>query len=275
RMVRRCDVVAAVDIDAAARFRSHGSDAHFLPNGCDTATMALTNSVDPAAGVDLPPPVAGFIGVLNDRTDLALLEQVVDCGSSLLVVGPHQAGFDEDRVMRLRRRPRVRFVGPVPFDDLPSYLSHVDVGLVPYADTPFNRASFPLKTLDYLAAGRPVVATDLPALRWLAEDFVDATNGPDPASSDLRLAADGASFARAVVDLARCSDPRDVERRTLLALRHDWSARAALMARWCGLDTPVDAPVDTPVNTPTTVRHDAPTDRVGGTPDGSPDDRRS
>jgi len=56
----------------------------------------------------------------------------------------------------------VRWVGPQPYGALPGYLRLMDVGVVPYRDSAFNRGSFPLKTLEYLAAGRGVVATD----RW-------------------------------------------------------------------------------------------------------------
>ncbi len=55
----------------------------------------------------------------------------------------------------------------------------MDVGVVPYRDSPFNRGSFPLKTLEYLAAGRGVVATDLPAIRWLATDLVSVAVTPE------------------------------------------------------------------------------------------------
>lgn len=240
QMMGQCDIVATVDGETAARLSHDGIDARFLPNGCDTSTMAQTDSVESAPGIDLPPPVAGFIGLLNDRTDLSLLERVVDRGSSLLVLGPHQAGFADDRIAALRERPTVRFVGPVPFRDVPSYLTHVDVGLVPYTDTPFNRASFPLKALEYLAAGRPVAATDLPALRWLQHDLGTASN--DAGAIDLRLSASPDTFADDVVDLAGSRSDHDVERRRHIARRHDWSTRADLMAEWCGLATRQERP---------------------------------
>ena len=64
---------------------------------------------------------------------------------------------------------------------------------MPYRDTPFNRGSFPLKTLEYLAAGRAVVATDLPAIRWLNTDLISVATTP-------------AAFADHVARLA--SEPR-------------------------------------------------------------------
>jgi teichuronic acid biosynthesis glycosyltransferase TuaH len=116
----------------------------------------------------------------------------------------------------LTARSNVTWVGEQPFSALPGLLAHARVGLVPYADTPFNRASFPLKTLEYLAAGLPVVATGLPATRWLG------------AGPDLITIADGpTAFADAV---ARASSvpliPSRREARRRFARAHSYDRRA-------------------------------------------------
>lgn len=226
RMIRRADLVLSVDRAFAETLRSQGVDARFFPNGCDTATIG--RAVDLHLGATpTDRPVAAFVGLLNDRTDLALLEAVADRGVHLLVVGPVQPGFEPERVAALLQRDEVRATGPVPFAELPSLLAGVDVGLVPYRDSAFNRSSFPLKALEYLAAGRPVVATPLPAIRWLAEQA-------DP--DDIRLTDDPTTFADLVVDTLRTRPSATaVTRRAALAARHDWSERADLLAAWTGL----------------------------------------
>jgi len=163
----------------------------------------------------LPAPVAGFVGRINDRTDLSLLEAIADRGRSLLLVGPKDPAFEPDRFDALRQRRNVRWVGPKPFEALPGYFRVLDVGVVPYRDSPFNRGSFPLKTLEYLAAGRAVVATDLPAIRWLATDLVSVATTP-PAFADQvdRL-------------LAQPRTPGMLARRQAFAARHSWARRAA------------------------------------------------
>jgi hypothetical protein len=57
----------------------------------------------------------------------------------------------------------------VPYADLPTWLAHAPVWLLPFHDTPLTRAVDPLKVHEYLAAGRRVVATPLPALAGLAD----------------------------------------------------------------------------------------------------------
>jgi teichuronic acid biosynthesis glycosyltransferase TuaH len=85
---------------------------------------------------------------------------------------------------------------------------------VPYRDSAFNRGSFPLKTLEYLAAGRPVVATDLPAIRWLGTDLVC-------------VAAEPRLFAERVDCMLRePGSQRLIERRQAFAAEHSWARRA-------------------------------------------------
>jgi teichuronic acid biosynthesis glycosyltransferase TuaH len=158
--------------------------------------------------------VVGFVGHINGRIDLRLLEDIADRGRSLLLVGPKDPAFEPGRFDALRRRPNVRCVGPKPFDALPGYLRMIDVGVVPYGDSPFNRGSFPLKTLEYLAAGRAVVATDLPAIRWLATDLVCIAQAPGAFADEVdRL-------------LALPRTPEVLARRQAFAARHSWARRA-------------------------------------------------
>jgi teichuronic acid biosynthesis glycosyltransferase TuaH len=98
---------------------------------------------------------------------------------------------------------------------LPSYFRLIDVGIVPYGDSPFNRGSFPLKTLEYLAAGRSVVATGLPAIRWLATDLVAIASEP-------RAFAD---HVDRLLDEVR--SPALMARRRAFAAQHSWANRAA------------------------------------------------
>ena len=166
------------------------------------------------SSVSQPLPITGFVGHLSDRIDLAMLEAVADTGSSLLVVGPRQLTFDLERVGALFARPNVQWVGPQPFERLPSYLRRISVGLTPYADSAFNRASHPLKTLEYLAAGRPAVVSDLPASRVIPDGLV-------------RIAADPAAFGELTVEaLEAPPDPEASARRTAYARTQSWAERA-------------------------------------------------
>jgi teichuronic acid biosynthesis glycosyltransferase TuaH len=211
----RSDLVVAANPNVAARMRGDGHDVELIPYGSDPHTFAHLEDVPPAAGVDLAPPVAVLVGHMNERVDPALLQAVADRGVSLLLVGPTtQSGAPW--LDALAQRPNVSWVGGQPFADLPGFLAHADVGLVPYADSAFNRASFPLKTLEYLSAGLPVVATGLPGTRWLGADAELITIADDPAA-----------FAAGVMAAIQAPlTPAAREQRRAFARAHSYDRRA-------------------------------------------------
>lgn len=213
RVASAADMILVANPAAVPAWVSAGHCAVALPNGCDPSRFD-TGSVAPDRSAGLPPgPVAGFVGHLNARTDLGLLHAVVDQGLGLVLVGPLGSGLGRE-LDELLERDEVVAVGAQPFEDLPAWLAGIDVGLLPYRNDEFNRHSFPLKTLEYLVAGLPVVSTGLPASRWLD-------------CPDVMLADDPRRFASYAVQLAsRPKDERDVARRRQFARNHSWDARA-------------------------------------------------
>lgn len=224
RLAEQADRVVGVSQSLVDHWSALGRSAVLVANGCDDSMFATTDEAPLPGDVDLPRPIAGFIGHLSDRIDLSLLEAVAATGRSLLLVGPRQPTFAMERMGRLLALPNVRWVGPKPFEALPSYMRVIDVGLTPYAASAFNRASFPLKTLEYLAGGRGVVATDLPAVRWLDSPLITIASTPDDYAAGVLRALD------------EPRTPALVAERRELAGRHSWSARTAEFAAALGID---------------------------------------
>lgn len=208
------DLLIGVTPQIVDAWRGRGVSSMVLPNGCDLDAYARVDEAPPVGDVALTSPIAGVVGQLSARLDLALIEEVASRGISVLLVGPLQDGFEPERFASLIARPNVTWVGAKKYTDLPSYLRLMDVGLTPYVDSAFNRASFPLKTLEYLAAGRPVVSTPLPAV-----DHLD--------TSLIEVGADPAGFAAATwraIELAEM--PSTNARARTFAAQHSWDARA-------------------------------------------------
>ena len=212
--LEEADAVGAVSAEIIDRWALGGRRAFVLPNGCDPDRYAEVDAAELPQDVELRGPIAGLIGQLSPRIDIGLLEEVVARGTSLLLVGPRVGHWEGVRFDELVDHPRVAWVGQKGLSELPSYLRVIDVGLTPYVDSAFNRASFPLKTLEYLAAGRPVVSTPLPAVASLATDLI-------------RVATTPSEFADSVASLAAVRRlPPEVEERRAFARRHSWSSRA-------------------------------------------------
>ena len=180
------------------------------------ARVIANGAPEPSSSPVRRTPVAGLVGQINERLDLSLLEEVVERGVPLRIIGP-RTDRDRDfgnRLDRLLSAPRVEWLGAVPAGEIPDHLGRLGVGLTPYADTPFNRASFPLKTLEYLAAGLRAVSSDLPASRWIDSPHVIVRQRPE-------------EFASAVVaELALPTDASRDEQCRQVARSHSWEHRA-------------------------------------------------
>ena len=108
-----------------------------------------------------------FIGALDAyKLDLPLLEQLIRTTPqwSYVLVGPIgecDASTDLSAILAL---PNVHWPGIQPYRDLPAWLAHVDVALLPLQLNDYTRQMFPMKFFEYLASGRPTVATAIPSL---------------------------------------------------------------------------------------------------------------
>jgi teichuronic acid biosynthesis glycosyltransferase TuaH len=223
RMLREAGAVAAVSPVLQQRYAEDGYEATLVPNGCAPETYAGVDRIPPHPDVRLPGPVAGFVGHINDRIDLGLLEAVAETGCSLLIVGPVARGYQQERFAALTTRSNVQWVGRQPYEQIPSFLRAIDVGLTPYAGSEFNQASFPLKTLEYLAAGRDVVATPLPAHTWLGTDLITIAEGPQQYAAAVTRAL-GVHRTEALA-----------QRRRDFAWQHSWRQRATQLATLLGI----------------------------------------
>jgi teichuronic acid biosynthesis glycosyltransferase TuaH len=240
-------VVAAVSPQLAERWAGFGANPAVIPNGC-WPIKAGERAALPALK-NLPRPVVGLIGQLSDRIDLSVLNAIADAGFSLLIVGPLDPRWEQQRFKELVNRPHVYYTGPVPAEAVPSYLAAIDIGITPYRDTPFNRTSFPLKTIEYLGAGVPVVSADIPAAHWLRADLA---RGEQARWADriMVLASNGADFVDAIHRIAASDSPytagpsfpsvatKDLTRASqciAFAARHTWERRASSFASIIGL----------------------------------------
>jgi glycosyltransferase involved in cell wall biosynthesis len=215
------DLVLAVTSDLAEALRRGETMPVVFPNGCDLDQYEAIAETPPADGVRLTPPIAGVVGQFNERTDLVVLEAIQSRGISLLLVGPRYFASAEAaaRFEALTQRSGVQWVDRVPAEQVVGYLRHLAVGLTPYADSTFNRRSYPLKTLDYLAAGLPVVTTDVAPRTGFDSRFVRAASTPE-------------AFAELVAETARTSYDSSEIRESVapFAWKHRADALLALIA---------------------------------------------
>ncbi|MBI4169317.1 MAG: glycosyltransferase [Acidobacteria bacterium] len=205
---RRADLVVATARRLLARARSLGArHAIYLPNACDPEPFQQPGLAEPADLAALPRPRAAYVGAIDSWFDAPLLGEVARrlAGWSFVLLGPARADL-----ARLGRLPNVFLLGPRPYGDLPAYLAHVDVGIVPFRLDALTHAIHPIKVYEYCAAGIPVVATPM--------EETAAMGAP------LRL-ADGPGDFAAALEQARAEDGAGRAARLAFARRHTWDRR--------------------------------------------------
>jgi teichuronic acid biosynthesis glycosyltransferase TuaH len=178
---RPADAAGSAATGMTSREAGRGPAHAVIPNGCP----------EPATEMPAAPrvPVACLIGQLNERLDLDVLEAVQAAGIAMVLIGPRT---DRDTAFRVRldaflAAENVRWMGQLSADELRGQLARFGAGMTPYADSYFNRASFPLKTLEYLSAGLGVVSTDMPSARWLNTELVSVNSNPREFALAVRL----------------------------------------------------------------------------------------
>jgi|GEM_PF-7023451 len=149
--------------------------------------------------------VIGYLGAIAEWFDAELIAHAAkvmpDC--VFLLVGADSAQNEA----KLAGRKNVRFVGEIPYAEAASYVHAMDVCLIPFQLTKLIQATNPVKVYEYLAAGKPVVTTDLPELREAEIDalihrcesrqaFVDAIRRALDERDDAALAERRRAFAR-------------------------------------------------------------------------------
>lgn len=221
------DEVLAVSPELVSRVSRVARKVTLFPNGC--SPERFPESLVPAE-LDMPKPRAGVVGQLNERLDTQLLLLLVENGINLVLIGPRYERNPavRDDLDRIIGHSNTLWIDRQPYDTVPALVSSLSIGLTPYLDTSFNRASFPLKTLEYLAAGKPVVSTDLPASRWLGTPAVEVAQSH----------ADFVALVRKRLSQETTEDLSRLCRR--VAAENSWSARATQLAAIIMNDSTID-----------------------------------
>jgi len=137
------------------------ANVHCFPSSVDAKHFAAAaNGMQEAADqADLPHPRLGFFGVIDERLDIRLLQAMADAHPewSICMVGP-VVKIDP---ATLPKNPNIRYFGQRSYQALPSYLKGWDVCLLPFALNRSTEFISPTKTLEYMAAGKPIVSTPI------------------------------------------------------------------------------------------------------------------
>ncbi len=199
-------------------------DCIFCPNGVDYDHFARTRE----KRADAPPapllpvvaagkPIVGYYGALACWFDYDLLRDVAvqRRDLSFVLIGPN---YDNSLPKSgLSRLPNVTWLGAKPYSELPDFLRYFDVATIPFLVNDVTHSTSPLKLFEYMAGGKPVVAT--PMHETMRYEGVLVANGATEFSSKLDEA------------LKLAADPQYLAVIDRVARKNTWNARAATIVQ--------------------------------------------
>jgi glycosyltransferase involved in cell wall biosynthesis len=210
-LLAQADIAFAGGLSLYEAHRGLHDNLHLFRSGVDVEHFRLHDDTPVAPEISrLPGPVLGYYGVIDERLDLELIDRLATDHPewSVVLVGP-VVKIDP---ATLPRRPNLHYPGMQPYERLPHFLKGFDVCLMPFAINDATRYISPTKTLEYMAAGKPVVSTPVPDVVTVWSDVVAIAETAD-------------DFGRAVEAALR-------ETPTMAATRHAREEAHLEQSRW-------------------------------------------
>lgn len=169
-LITKSDICVANSTYLANYCRKYNPKSYFVGQGCDLEIFSnLKDKTIPADIAGIPHPVIGYVGALQSiRLDIKLLEYIAIQKPewSIVLVGPED---DEFKVSSLHSIPNIHFLGGKDPATLPAYINAFHVCLNPQIVNQVTIGNYPRKIDEYLAMGKPTVATATEAMSIFAD----------------------------------------------------------------------------------------------------------
>ena len=175
--------------------------------------QALNGVAIPGDIINIPSPIIGYFGVIDERINLDLIRQSAERlpQVSFVMIGPLAKIEDQD----LPRLPNIYYLGMKSYQELPAYLKAFDIAMMPFALNDATKYISPTKTLEYMAAGKPIIST---RIKDVERDY----------DRCVRIVDDTNEFCEAILEL-NSTGFNGVKKYTEILANTSWDATALKM----------------------------------------------
>jgi glycosyltransferase involved in cell wall biosynthesis len=181
KMLKNADLVIVVSENLYRNKKKYNKNTYKVKNATDFKAYSRETKNDHAFSHDiknLPRPIIGYSGLISERLDLDLIQHLAQTHPewSITLVGQIDNRNCAKKINLLKKFKNIYFLGRKKIVQIPSYVKAFDLGIIPYEINEQSKNISPLKLYDYLAAGIPIVISDLPAAHEFKEVIYIADN---------------------------------------------------------------------------------------------------
>lgn len=176
-ILQRADLVTVTSKHLLSMRNTHTKNIHLVLNAGDVELYqkpVSTEAEERAAAAlnSLSHPILGTVGALDSyKVDFDMLYEAASTHPEwqFVFLGSPVVDQTTNALKNLQKLSNVRLLGSIPREHVPAYVKYFDICLIPYRDSAYNAASFPLKFWEFMATGKPVVVRGVPELEEYAE----------------------------------------------------------------------------------------------------------
>lgn len=174
-LLEKVDLVVATSEPLRMRKSNSIRETKLLTHGVDVEhfSKSTRNTSSSRYLMNLPHPVIGYYGLIDQRLDQDIVLNVLKLNPELHVVF---IGNSLIPLNQFQAYSNFHWLGPIPYEKLPDYVTHFDICILPYVINACTWNINPLKLKEYLATGKPIVATPLPEINRLS-NFIKVAKG--------------------------------------------------------------------------------------------------
>lgn len=206
--------------------RKYNPSSYNVGQGCDfTVFDRFVSGEKENKLAHIPYPRIGYVGVLTSaRLDISLIENIAASKPdwNIVLVGPEDTSFQESALHQLSN---VHFLGARPVDELPGFIDEFDICFNPQVVNELTIGNYPRKIDEYLALGKPTIATK--------------TDAMEPFADYVHLAMNVEGYIDGVEKLLKEKSSVLMDKRKVFARSHTWGNSVGIMYGFMNKVNPV------------------------------------
>lgn len=203
------------------KFQDYNKDIYKIPAGVELDKFQITKNYSvPNDLKDIPKPIVGFAGGLNDKIDIDLLLKTTKRlnNYSFVIIGEVNNEIEQ----KLSLISNIYILGKKKHENLSKYIQSFDCGIMPYKVNEFTDSVYPSKLNEYLAMGKPVVSSNIYEMSYFNKENQNIVD----------IAIDENDFSNLIQNNIENDNIEKLKKRNLIASNNSWELRYAKISNY-------------------------------------------